>query len=75
MSAAAAVAFAGTDEAMEYVRATVGEVVSTVKVVVPEATAALPAVSGPVTDTVTVPSFPLATVWVKYVVPTLVDVV
>ena len=52
-----------------------GAVVSTVKVVVPEATAAFPAVSGPVTDTVTVPSFPLATAWVKYVVPTLLDAV
>ena len=60
---------------MEYVRATVGAVVSIVKVVVPEATAAFPAVSGPVTETVAVPSFPVATVWVKYVVPTLVDVV
>ena len=48
---------------------------STAKVVVPEATAAFPAVSGAVTETVAVPSFPVATVWVKYVVPTLLDVV
>jgi len=53
----------------------VGAVVSTVKVVVPEAVAAFPAVSGAVTETVAVPSAPLATVCVKYVVPTLLDVV
>ena len=55
--------------------AAVGAVVSTVKVVVPEAVAAFPAVSGAVTETVAVPSAPLATVCVKYVVPTLLDVV
>jgi hypothetical protein len=63
------------DASREYVRATVGAEVSTVKVVVPEAVAAFPAVSGPVTETVTVPSFPLATVCLKYVVPTLLDAV
>ena len=48
-----------------YPRVTVGAVVSTVKVVVPESTASFPAVSGPVTVTVTVPSSPLTTVWMK----------
>ena len=43
----------------------VGGVVSTVNVVVPEAVAAFPAMSGAVTDTVTVPSFPDATACVK----------